>query len=300
MEKYITNIKNSNHLSDTTKSLYLKHFDIIENKISKKKLFDILNNPKQFKKDLLKYCSNNKGRTGKTLGNHFKESYLTSIMALFIHNNELKENIKLYDEWKTIQNQIKKPIITKYNSNKPTVRQKKALVNYDELINIKNNLEKGSIEKLLFSFYLDIPPLRADFYEIILYKDTDTVDKSKNYIKNNTLFLHNFKTSKLYKEIKIPLPKSIIDELNASLLILPRKYLFINKQKKPFKKNSFTKWANLIFKKYINSSFSINMFRHIYISRKDLKLNTKSGLEQNKIASKMGHSIETQHKYMWL
>ena len=41
------------------------------------------------------------------------------------------------------------------------------------------------------------------------------------------------------------------------------------------------------------------MLRHIYVSREDLALESKSGLEANEIAKLMGHSVDQQRKYMW-
>jgi len=299
MNKYINKIKNSNYLKDTTKLLYLKHFDIIEKEISKKKLINVIKEPEKFKKDLLIYCSKHEGRIGKKLGDHFKESYLTSIMSLFIHNEELREkNKKLFEKWKEIQKQIKKPIEKKYNSNKPTERQKEALIDFDKLIEIKNSLPIGSLERLLFCMYIIIPPVRADYYKTILYDNDEIPDNTNNYIQNGVLYLHNFKTSEIYKEIKTILPKELKQEIEFSLKKFPRNYLFINKQKKPFKRNSFTKWSNSILKKYVNKNFSLTMFRHIYISKK-IDLNNMNGSERKKISSKMAHSNNMQLNYLW-
>ena len=41
------------------------------------------------------------------------------------------------------------------------------------------------------------------------------------------------------------------------------------------------------------------MLRNIYVTRRDLKLEEKSGLERAKIAKVMGHSIGTQQNYLW-
>ena len=46
-------------------------------------------------------------------------------------------------------------------------------------------------------------------------------------------------------------------------------------------------------------NISINTLRHIYVTRRDLKLEEKSGLERNKIAKIMGHSVGTQQNYLW-
>ena len=52
-------------------------------------------------------------------------------------------------------------------------------------------------------------------------------------------------------------------------------------------------------KLFNNEKISIITFRNIYVSRRDLELETKSGLERDKIAKIMGHSLEQQQKYLW-
>ena len=52
-------------------------------------------------------------------------------------------------------------------------------------------------------------------------------------------------------------------------------------------------------KSKINDNFNLTTFRHIYITRRDLKLEEKSGLERDEIAKIMGHSIATQQNYLW-
>ena len=41
------------------------------------------------------------------------------------------------------------------------------------------------------------------------------------------------------------------------------------------------------------------MLRHIYITRRDLKLEQMSGTERDKIAKIMGHGVAQQQKYLW-
>ena len=63
--------------------------------------------------------------------------------------------------------------------------------------------------------------------------------------------------------------------------------------------NTFNKWANRILKRIFNDKFTLSTLRHIFITRRDLQMETKSGLEQEKLARQMGHSIEQQKQYMW-
>ena len=80
-----------------------------------------------------------------------------------------------------------------------------------------------------------------------------------------------------------------------------KKYLFVQKNGEPYDKpNTFNKWANRTLKKiFKKDNFSLTTLRHIYITRRDLKLEEKSGLERDKIAKVMGHSVGTQQNYLW-
>jgi hypothetical protein len=64
--------------------------------------------------------------------------------------------------------------------------------------------------------------------------------------------------------------------------------------------NSFNRWINRLLKSIFNKNkMKLSNLRNIYISRRDLKLEEKSGLERNEIAKIMGHSVGTQQNYLW-
>jgi hypothetical protein len=236
------------------------------------------------------------------------DAYYASIISLFLYNQQFKEdNTHLFKVWKDYHLKVREPINIKYKSNEPTEKQKSSYISYDELLRIKNALPIGSIERLLLTMYTEIPPVRSDYYATkIIYNrsEINLHDESLNYILLDDapiLVLEKYKTSDKYGIINITLPDIVINEIKASLLKQPRKYLFTsNTNNEPFKEMSYNKWANRIIKRILdNDSFSLSMFRHIYISRRDINIEEKSGLEQQQIATIMGHSIEQQRKYLW-
>ena len=116
------------------------------------------------------------------------------------------------------------------------------------------------------------------------------------------LVLNEYKTAKYHGQLNIILPNELKKEIQYSLDERPRDYLFVYiSTGKPFKDSgALTKWANPKLKKLFNNEkISIITFRNIYVSRRDLELETKSGLERDKIAKIMGHSLEQQQKYLW-
>ena len=225
-----------------------------------------------------------------------------------MHNQELRENEKdLFFRWKEEFKIIKDPIDKMYLSNEPNDKQKKAFVSYDELLKIREKLPEGSFQRLLLYMYTSIPPVRSDYYKTKIYKKKPSSDVSEtNYIVMVTkpyLVLNKYKTAKTYKTIIIDIPDDLKKEIEKSLEKYPRDYLFVSTQNNlPYKnENTFNKWANRSLKSILNKDgFSLTMLRHIFVSRPDLKLNEKTGLEQQKIASKMGHNVSTQKKYMWM
>ena len=153
--------------------------------------------------------------------------------------------------------------------------------------------------------YTMIPPVRSDYYKIAIYKtENEVTDDIDNYLIMNSkpfIVLRKYKTSKTYKAIKIDLPKDLIKQIKSSLNKNPRDFLFTSpRNNKPYISNTFNRWVNRTFKKLTGKeNISISTLRHIYITRRDLKLEEKSGLERNKIAKIMGHSVGTQQNYLW-
>jgi len=123
------------------------------------------------------------------------------------------------------------------------------------------------------------------------------------------LVLNEYKTSKKYKSIVVSLPQKIVKDIEASMKKVPREYLFVSSRgRKPYHdgknpEKAFNDWANYNLKKlFEKKEFHLTMLRHIYISRRDLEgggIENWSGLEQDKVAKAMGHSVEQQRKYMW-
>lgn len=303
----ISKIENTKFLKDQTKSLYLRKIQLVQNDIwPGASLSTILKNPEIFKQKLEGFCLKTKGRLGENCGDHYKDGIFSAIMAIFTYNDTLKENYAiLFEKWKDVQRTVREPIEQKYKSNKPTVRQEQAYIQFDKLVEIRDRLPHGSQEQLLLSMYTHIPPARSDYHKTRIYTKKPHQDTEGNYIvlnNNPTLVLQDFKTAKIYKKIEIQLPPELVNDIQKSLDIFPRKYLFVSpRTNTPFDiPSSFNTWANRILKNITGKKeFTLSMLRHIYITRRDLKLEEKSGLEQDEIARAMGHSISTQRRYMW-
>lgn len=280
-------IKNTQFLSNKTKNMYLKKIDLIK-KMFDKNLSNVIQNPDNFSEMIGGVCKNA----------HTTMTFYAPIMAIFNHG--IKEKYPdLFNKWNKCFNVANEPITTKYLSNKPTERQSKSYVSYDEIVKVRDSLKIGSQEKLILCFYTMIPPMRADYYSTRIGEITND-----NYIllKPPIIVLNKYKTAKTYGKIQIDIPVELLSELKISLKKNPRKYLFVSpKDFQPFKSaGSYDKYCNKFLKKLFGEGMSLTFLRHIYISRPDLDLKSKTGIEKNKVAKMMGHSVTQQSKYLWI
>lgn len=307
-DEYIKIIEGTRYLNENTKKMYIKKIKvIIEEIMPNNRIKNVLENPEYFDERLKIYCESQKGRINEKISDHTIESYYKPIIAIFNYDQELKErNIGLLKEWKKIQEKSKMIIDKKYKSNEPSLRQINSYIDYDMIIDKRNLLNEGSYERLLLMMYTEIPPLRCDYYKIrILKKIPDILNENENLLimseSQSIIILTKYKTSKKYGTLFINIPDSLINEIKSSLSKFPRDFLFVSKSGKPYNnENTFNHWANKTLKIILgNNNISLTTLRHIYISRRDLKLEDKSGLEQEIIAKQMGHSIEQQRKYLW-
>lgn len=305
-EAFINNIKSTNLLTEATKKLYLKKIDIIRNELFGKKvtLTWVMNNPDEFKKVLLKHGKNTKGRLGDTLSSSTLSQFVIPIISIIISHRDLQEkDPELLHRWKKVRDEIRQPVEDQYDSNQPSERQSKALMSMKELETLRDELPDGSDAKLLISLYTMIEPIRSNYGNVKLF-----AEKPKKYNDNYMvldekpiLVLNKYKTAKYYDTIEIDLPPELIEQIHHSLKRDPRDHIFMDSHGTPYQNaNSFNKWANNTIKRIVkNKDFTLTMFRHIYLSDPELDLKNKSRKEKKEIASKFGHSLDTQSKYFW-
>ena len=177
------------------------------------------------------------------------------------------------------------------------------MIYFNQIIEKRDELPIGSIERLLISMYTMIPPARADYFATqILTNETPT---EKNYIRMGDkveCVLTDFKTVKTYKSITHDFPVDLITELNESLKKTPRKYLFLNANGKPHTRNSFVLWARRCLSRIFETDFTLVFFRHAfvthYISTVDPNSITDGQIKE--MSDKLGHSPEMFRAYKWI
>lgn len=163
----------------------------------------------------------------------------------------------------------------------------------EELISIMRNINmtdyKSTMIKLLLAMYTLNTPLRNDYYNV---KINDSNNPNYIDLKNKILNVYCLKSKKYQK---VFLCDELIDIINESLIVLPRKYLFTKKNGDNFSSAASLSVSLLnLLKEFMNDKhFSFNTFRHAY-AEWSLKQDVKTRLNA---ADNMMHSRLTHLRY---
>jgi hypothetical protein len=226
--------------------------------------------------------------------------YISSVVAFIKY---ILKNEQLLKKWKEIEKTNWKPIAEHYEENKPTEQQSSKIMSFDEINKIRQSLEKGSLERLLLSFYTLIEPIRADYYATEILNSFEAESTEENYIvlteTTSKLMVKDFKTKQKYDKIENTLSEELRNELEESLKRYPRKYLFVMEDKQsPFTRKLFSNWACRTLTRVLKQPMTLTVLRHIYITH---KIQTKTAIKELRdIATKMGHSRDLQRIYEWI
>lgn len=225
--------------------------------------------------------------------------FISAVVAYLthIHPDRTEKLVK----WKEVQKRNSEPMSEHYASNQPTEQQKDKWMEYSSILQRRDELEKGSFERLLLCFYTMMEPIRADYFSTEIVKEGD-VSKEENYILYSDtgarIVIQDFKTKKTHERIENVLPAELYEELKVSLERYPRSYLFVTDDKKtPFTRKMFSNWACKTATKVLKHAMTLTVLRHLYITE---KMKEQTPLEKMKeIAKKMGHTREMQRVYGW-
>lgn len=239
-----------------------------------------------------------------------KHMYFSAVVAYLKHTDDGKRRSnKVKEMWAKIQKDNWETRRKQGLDNQPLENQIQVAesVKWEDIVKKRDTLKSGSTEKLLLSLYTYIPPVRADYYEVRINPPKSIIeDKKSNYIvlkdraETSELVLRDFKTAAKYKEIRHVLPQPLYDELQASLRLNPRQYIFTmpSDNKRPYDRNGFSKWANKTLKEQFTVPVTLTTLRHLFVSTIDF--NKTRGNELEKIGNAMGHSIAMQKGYQWI
>lgn len=287
-------IRGTTDIRESTKNTHITSLKRITN-ITGKNLCESILNPEATYKVLT-----SKIRTKSTL-----KPTITAILSVLKYSKEKKVNNELFQKWYSIYLPLAKESIETMNSNKPTERQKNNMVTWKDVLTVHSELTKkhyGSDEHLRLSFYVLLKPRRQmDYYRVRIVSSPDVINNNESYIVLNEkpyIVVKHYKTVDAYNAWEKELDVKLVDILKTNLKYLPRDYLFVQNNEKPYENvNSYTKSTNRILKTLFNDkAVTINTLRHAYLTYRhyDVSLSKDEKIME---AHDMGHSLTTQMSY---
>jgi integrase len=310
MDTLETNLKSKN-LSPSSINLYLRNLKKLNNDEDYND-FKFLKDTEQITKKL------------ENLKDNTKRQYLIAIVSVLNSYGDKYEKLRnsYYKLMKDMTLKLKETPTTEMsitqNENWITWDDvlevyKKMKEELDKIINSKKKvITELQFNKLLrfviLSLYVLIPPRRnLDWLDMVITFNSDTSDKTKNYLDVNKkeFVLNVFKTSKKDGSMTIPIPDNLMDIL--MVYITYREDVKEMKKKKAYHNiplivnydgskistvNFITRLLNKVFGKKISSS----MLRHIYLSSKYGEVMK----EQQEDSKMMSHNMTTQKDYIKL
>jgi hypothetical protein len=244
--------------------------------------------------------------------------FLSAVVAYLTHcggdsSGGAVDSVELLRTWKAHQRENWEPLSEHYANHEPTALQRdKAVIPYQQILQCRDALERGSFERLLLSFYTMMEPLRADYFATEIVHGGGSAETAVAAVaaatEENILVLlsptsvelkvRDFKTKHRHPVIENSLPLSLIRELHASLDRYPRRYLFVKEDKRsPFTRKEFSSWACSTLSRVLRQPMTLTVLRHLYITEK-VAVDTPLA-DMKEIAKKMGHSRGMQRAYEW-
>jgi hypothetical protein len=293
-------------VAEGTTTLYKSLENTLVNVLIKKPMKWIMSNPDI----VIPIIESSISEKGKGYSDHSKKNFYRYISLYTRENsNNTKAYKKNYDKYVRYLESYSSKIALEYEKHELTDKQKNGLVSQEELIKKRDELgnkNEGSPIHLLLSVYTYIPPLRADFDRVKLYKYPDRPnkedDKTTNFIIQNAnkkmyLYLNEYKTSPTYSNQVILLPGELSKIIHNSFVKFPREYLFETKQKLQYSDaKQFDKWANRVFNRVFkkDGGLTIGLLRKIRSS----SVAGETMEVKAELASKMLHKPITQNIYL--
>lgn len=247
-----------------------------------------------------------------------RKSYIAAVLALYRYNAKFKtKNKKDYDLWFAAFQDSHKAIEEDYRNNVASDKQHKGFIAFPEIVKRRDDLKKGSLDRLLLSMYTYIPPLRADFNRVQLVASPTEKVTEPNFLQlyePMTLVLQEFKTKKKQSRYEKQLPDELCSEIKLHLkldnttekktikekdkIALPKQHLFEDRDNKAYTAHGFTQFVNRSLMRLFGKPLTISLLRHSYIN--SLDFNTITIREREEIAELMTHSVGMQDRYRLL
>jgi hypothetical protein len=203
------------------------------------------------------------------------------------------------------------------STGKKTVKQKKNWVEWEKFekmieyftkevrrLRLRQKAQMDDHELALFGDYVLLRlyqdyPLRNDYHDVKVVSSKAKIEDGQNYLQRHKnsmkLVLTEYKTKKAYGKKEININSKLVGLLKDYLRHNKSGWLIINeKTNQPLDSVGITRRLNRISMDRLKKKLGSNMIRHSYLSHKY----ADNVEEMKKDAETMGHSVETQKKYI--
>lgn len=285
-------------ISDQTKRSYRFSLQRIQQVLPDKRICDILMHP----------GSSFAALEGAIPNRASLKTTVSSLLAIMKYAHIKKDQPKVFGDWYVLFGPLATEVTQARESNEPTERQTKAMVDWGQVQKTMDELAKtqpASRTHLLLSMYTLLAPRRQeDYYQVYIIRDPKEAQGDKSalpaYIDMTAqapfLCVQEFKTAKALQAWKKEVPPRLLAIIQKSLEKEPRDYLFTQADGNRFgNANSFTQFNNRTLKKLFGPDVSLNSLRHAYATK--LLDDNLSLWEHKQVAKDMGHSALTNMSY---
>lgn len=202
-----------------------------------------------------------------------QKAYFVGMKAIMKLNPEMVHQAAA-TKWKEIIAAVNKAIEIK--QNQASVRQQAGYVAWEDVIAARDDLLRSSVEYLYLCCYTMIPPVRADFSNLRIFRkepEDHEMRESPNYLQikesSITLVLKEFKTAKTMGDYVNDLPDDLCAVLRHHLKD-GREYLFTGRGGEQFQSvQTFTNWSGRLLKRVFKKPCTPTLLRHSYITYLD-------------------------------
>jgi len=261
-------------------------------------------------------------RVMQTLEDENANTKKNRLIAIVVSLQATKANPKLIEKYTKEMIELAEQSNEKYKKQEKTEKQKENWVDYEDLVNLANEmlarLKNNSIlskdeltraeynllqEYILIRFYLSFP-LRNDLADVKVISDKSEDNKKDNFLfvdgDNISLLLNDYKTVKTFGPQEYNIDKKF-SKIIRIFLKHNKSGFFITKSNRTeaITPNGITKLLNRLFKRELNKTISTSMIRHITATYDRKNDKTLAELEElkKKVQKKYLHSDDTNQLY---
>jgi hypothetical protein len=230
-----------------------------------------------------------------------QRNLIISIIVALRAADKFNEKMQVYSDKLTSLTEKYDSLLTE---NKKTPSQEANWIEHAKLLTIAKGMIKhspGSQNSLISALYTYQAPTRLDYYDMEIVGKGVKMEDNKNYLQvinrqKKTFIFNNYKSSKTYGKVSIPVNKQLNTVINKYIKLNPGvKYLLESEKVKgsPMTRNSLGKRIPKIFAS-TGKHITLNLIRHIYISE---NMDIEATKAQNELAKNMMHGKATQLTY---